>query len=127
MEIQGIYRQSLTVPQIVKAQVGGARIALPVDGNLVYSNLKHISGIGSFKNQPAYSLNQLRALDNLIDRLKLMKGEKFAEPQLDGAAGDLSSVIDKYRMELHEALIGKDPLYSPLPGAASGISLNILV
>jgi len=124
MDILSISRQSLTVPQLVKAQVGSARIALPVDGTLLYTNLKHISGFGGLKNQPSYNLSQLRALDNLIERLKIMKGEKF-QPS-EGSGGELSDLIETYQKELHSALQEEKKLYST-GFSTSGLSLNVLV
>jgi hypothetical protein len=126
MDIQSIARQSLTVPQIVKAQVGSARIALPVNGNLLYTNLKHISGFGGLKNQPSYSLSQLRTLDNMIERLKVLKGDKFQPvPFMDSEEG-LAEMIETYRKELHTALKEESKLYSSSI-TANGLSLNILV
>lgn len=127
MDIQSISRQSLTVPQIVKAQVGGSRISLPVNGSLIYTNLKNISGFGGINNQPAYTLNQLRTLDNLIERLKVLKGDKFQPVQVDeDSSEDVAKVIESYRKELHSALQQQNPLYSAGINA-SGVSLNVLV
>ncbi len=127
MDIQSISRQSLTVPQIVKAQVGGARISLPVDGNIIYTNLKHISGFGGLQNQPSYTLSQLRTLDNLIERLKVLQGDKFKPAPVDeDSSEDIAKMIETYKKELHTALQKQNPLYSA-GISTTGISLNVLV
>ncbi|MBI9107974.1 MAG: hypothetical protein JEZ04_14595 [Spirochaetales bacterium] len=127
MDVKSISRQSLTVPQLVKAQVGSSRISLPVNGNIIYTNLKHISGFGGVKNQPSYSLSQLRTLDNLIDRLKIMKGDKFKPNRAgEGSGEDLEKLIETYRKELYDALHEKKKLYSAR-FSTSGLSLNVLV
>ena len=125
MEIQSISKQSLTVSQLVKAQVGTGRIALPVTSNSVYANFKHITGVGTFKNQPAYSYNQLRNLDNLIDRLKLLKGEGKAV-NIEGAdKNDVAEMIETYRRELYQQLSNNNPYYRNI--SARGVSLDLFV
>ena len=125
MEIQSVNRQSLAVSQIVRAQVGTGRIALPVNNNRIYANLKHITGVGNLKNQPAFSLNQLRNLDNLIDRLKMLKGGEIKPDLENSSENDISTMIEKYREELYTELHKKNP-YRPVV-SASGISLDIFV
>ncbi|MDC7226312.1 MAG: hypothetical protein PQJ61_06075 [Spirochaetales bacterium] len=124
MELQSISKQSLTVSQLVRAQVGSGRIALPVRSNRIYANLKHITGIGGIGNQPAFSLSQLRNLDNLIDRLKMLKGEAMKSVNLENASeNDVTQMIEDFRRELYTELHKKNPYMGSLN--ASGLSLEL--
>jgi hypothetical protein len=125
MELQSISRQSLAVTQLVRAQVGAGRIALPVSSNRIYANLKHITGISNFSNQPAFSLNQLRNLDNLIDRLKLLKNEELNVDISGSTENDITKMIEKFREELYTELHKKNPYHNGI--SASGISLDLFV
>ncbi len=126
MEIQGLARQSLAVSQIVRAQVGTGRIALPVSGSSLYANLKHITGITGQSNQPAFSLSQLRSLDNLIDRLKLLKGEAVGNANLENSSeNDIIKMMDEYRQQLYSELHKKNPYRAGID--ARGLSLDIFV
>ncbi len=123
MDIQGISKQTLSVPQLIRAEISNNRIALPVNSNRIYAHFKHIKGIGSMSNQPAFSLAQLRHLDNLIDRLKLLKGG-VSNVNLEGASGnDITKMIEEYRVELHTELGKNNPYSKNL--SVSALSLNI--
>ena len=125
MELQSISRQSLGVSQLVRAQVGSGRIALPVSSNRIYANFRHITGVGGTAGMPAFSLSQLRNLDNLIDRLKLLKGESVSTVDLNGVSpDDIGGMIEQYQQELHSELQKQNPYRTGV--SASGISLNIL-
>ena len=125
MDIQSISRQSLTVSQLVRAQVGPGRIALPVSSNRIYANLKHITGIGSIADQPAFSLSQLRNLDNLIDRLKLLRGGERSVNVEGASDNDIAKMIEEFRKELYTELHKNNPYSKNI--SSSGISLDILV
>lgn len=125
MELQSISRQSLAVSQLVRAQVGSGRIALPVSSNRIYANLKHITGISNLNNQPAFSLSQLRNLDNLIDRLKLLKSGQ-PDVDLSGASeNDINAMLEKFREELYTEVNKKNPYRAGV--SASAVSLDIFV
>ncbi|HAK44469.1 MAG TPA: hypothetical protein DCO79_00895 [Spirochaeta sp.] len=124
MELQSISRQSLAVSQLVRAQVGTGRIALPVSSNRIYANLKHITGVGGVGNQPAFSLNQLRSLDNLIDRLKLLKGESVKTVNLENSSeNDITTMIEQFRKDLYTELHKNNPYMGSI--SASGLSLEL--
>lgn len=124
MELESISRQSLAVSQLVRAQVGSGRIALPVSSNSIYANFKHITGVGGIGNQPSFSLSQLRSLDNLIDRLKLLKGESVQSVNLESSSGDdVMQMIAKYQQELHTELQKNNPYRGSVQ--VSGLSLDV--
>ncbi len=125
MDIQSISKQSLAISQLVKAQVGTGRIALPVNSNSVYANFKHITGVGTSGNQPAYSFNQLRNLDNLIDRLKLLKGDGKALNLQGADKNDVAEMIETYRRELYHQLSNNNPYYRNI--SARGVSLDLFI
>ena len=105
--------------------MGAGRISLPVKGNQLYANLKHINGIGGISQQPAYSLSQLRSLDNLIDRLKLLKGDKFKELSGDDK-NNIQKMIEVYRQELYNSLHEPNGVYK-VGFETAGLSLNLTV
>ena len=124
MELNSISKQSLAVSQLIRAQVGSGRLALPVNSNNVYANFKHITGVGGMKNQPAFSVSKLRSLDNLIDRLKLLKGDSVKTADLgDASENDLSAMIEQYRQELYTEVHKKNPYRNNFN--TSGLSLNL--
>ena len=124
IEVSSISKQSLAISQLIRAQVGAGRIALPVSGQSVYANFKHITGIGGLENQPAFSVSKLRNLDNLIDRLKLLKGESVKSPDLKNSTEtDITKMIEDYRRDLYTELHKNNPYMGSMN--ASGISLEI--
>jgi hypothetical protein len=126
MNVDSVTRQSLGISQLIRAQVGSGRISLPVKSNQIYANFKHITGIGGSGNQPSFTLSQLRSLDNLIDRLKLLKGEKGLNLSLDDLSeNDITKMIEDFNRELYTELHKKNP-YKPLL-SSSAISLDIFV
>ena len=127
MDIQSVSRHSLAVTQLVRAQVGTGRISLPVSSNQIYANFKHITGIGGSANQPSFSISQLRSLDNLIDRLKLLKGDSVKTVDLEGSSeNSITTMIETFREELHTALQSSNNPYKS-GVSASGISIDLFV
>ncbi len=127
MEVQNISRQSLALSQIVRAQVGTGRIALPVQTGQVYAHFKHITGITGSSSLPAYTINQLRSIDNMIDRLKLLKGEGEADVKIRNTEkSNLDSLITSYREQLVNALKTEKNIYGT-PVDVSALSVDITV
>lgn len=126
MDVQGVSRQSLGVSELVRAQVGIGRISLPVKSNQIYASFKNISGIGGGPNQPSFSISQLRSLDNLIERLKFLKGRGVQAVSLESSSeNDLSKLIEQFNKDLYKELHKDNPYRAGI--SASGISLDILV
>ncbi|MDR1894214.1 MAG: hypothetical protein LBQ61_05925 [Spirochaetales bacterium] len=123
MKIEGI-RSLLTVPvsNIVSARVSQGAIALPVESaHYLYSHLKNIRGYAAPPNSSGYSLSRLRALDNLIERLK----ELGVEPVPAGKED--SGVLARMRQDLNQALSRTVPGYRGAPGLDAGLSFNYLL
>ena len=126
MDIQSVSRQFLGVSELVRAQAATGRISLPVKSNQIYANFKNITGIGGGHNQPSFSISQLRSLDNLIERLKFLKGKGFQDVNLEGfTVNDFSEKIEQLSRELYTELHKNNPYRTGV--SASGISLDIFV
>ncbi|MDC7127057.1 MAG: hypothetical protein PQJ46_15935 [Spirochaetales bacterium] len=124
MDIQAITRQSLGVSDIIRAQTGAGRITVPVQGNHVYANFKHITGVGGGQTGPVFSVSRLRALDNLIDRLQMIKGDSIKDVKADQLGdGQLTKMLKEYNEQLYNELKKNNPYRSGIN--ASGIALDI--
>jgi hypothetical protein len=102
------FPNSIPITNIIKARVSPGRIAVPIRRQLpaIY---KHVAGIPSHRKGEGLPLEKIRALDNLIDRLKLVKGERAFARDLTGMdAGVLDSLIKRYSDQLHDAVRYRD-------------------
>lgn len=125
MEIQGVSRQTLNLSNIIRAQNISGRIALPIKNNSLFSNFKHIKGIMAPDAIPAFSLTQLRRLDNLIDKLKSLSGEEIeVEDPIQLSAKEMNQKIEDLSFNLHNNLNQNNPYKSNID--TNGILINFL-
>lgn len=130
MKIEGI--SSLTtvpVSNLIRARVSEGAIALPVNStSAVYSNFKHIKGIPAAVDGTGYSISRLRALDNLIDRLRGLGAEKTADysPAPGGSEPPgIAELTASLRKELNEALSRRMIQFRGSAGLDTALSLDI--
>lgn len=98
------FPHSIPITNIIKAKVSPGRISVPIRTQLpaIY---KHVAGFPSLRKGEGLPIDKIRALDNLIDRLKLVKGERAFARDLTGMdEGILDVLIDRYSNQLHEAV-----------------------
>lgn len=98
------------------ASLGSGRVSLPVSpSSLIYSNFRHVSGSPAAEGAPALSLDRLRILDVLIDRLSSVKSEPLqaVEAPKDLSSGRVDALIQQYSSELHSRATAPALPYSP--------------
>ncbi len=101
------------------------RVSVPVPASqLPYANFKNVSG-SAVEAASVYSLDKLKILDTLIDRLRSAKADKAALPDgigrgadRDADEGRLDALIQAYGRELHAA-IKNDALPYGKPGVVT--------
>ena len=106
---------TIHLSNIIRAQYATGRITLPQNGGL-YSRFKHIQGIPSSSSDGGYSVNKLRMIDLLVDRLIRMKGNGAQEMNRAGS-GDPDELFTRYAEEL-AATIRKTDAVSPSVAAS---------
>lgn len=101
------------------------RISVPVSpSQLLYSNFKNVIGI-SDPEAASYSLDKLKILDTLIDRLRSIK--RMPEPEkADKGLSDerIDAMIEEYGRELHSALVANSIPYGK-PEVNPGILVSV--
>lgn len=125
MEIHKAYNPaSLNITNIVRARYNDGRIAVPVRrSHLLYSNLKHISGVPAVGGSSGYSITLLRRLDNLIDSLVDVKSARPYVRDVSGLSeGDLASMVRRYEADLHNT-ITRAP--AGISARAQGVLLDV--
>ncbi len=92
------------------AASASGRIAIPVPpSQLPYANFKNVAGTAASASS-VYTLDKLKILDVLIDRLRGARKE-LAQRELPGSAerGErLDALIEEYGKMLHEAVAAND-------------------
>lgn len=113
---------------LINASVSAGRVSIPVSpAQLPYANFKHVGGVasGSFS---AYSLDKLRILDTLIDRLKAARNGQEREEDLRSdprSEAELDALIQHYGGKLHEALAENRLAYARPEGITPGMLLSM--
>lgn len=110
------------------ASLGTGRVSVPVAASqLPYANFKNVAG--SVAQAPAvYSIDKLKILDTLIDRLRSVRADKttpqaafdpaMPEPELD-------ALIQGYGRELHSALSSGTLAYAKPQGVVPGLLVSL--
>ena len=122
---QSSVARSVQLASILRAQYSSAKVSLPVDGG-VYARFKHVQGIPS-KDAGGYSINKLRMLDLMVERLMRLRGEpiEVPNPANDAEASDaIVALADRIRDALADA---ETPRGSFAAGVVeSGMLLNLV-
>ncbi|GHV69639.1 hypothetical protein AGMMS49928_12680 [Spirochaetia bacterium] len=109
----------------------GGRMSIPVSpASYIYSHFKHVSGVPAPEGVRGASINKLKILDVLIERLVQLK--KQAEPAFT-AGGSVSedridALIEQYEGEIRQAQAAvSTPLpYRPAPAASPGAVFSLV-
>lgn len=111
---------------LVKAQRSG-KVMIPVSRqDALYARFKHIAGFPEPMKGSGYSLNRMRVLDVLIDRLNRISQNQIQEKPETLSNERIDVLIDEYSHKLQAEL--KKPLHNALVGGASqGAVVNMLV
>ena len=128
MAVTSIHTSSPSlITNVIRAQYGSGKMSMPVQRDQsLFAKFKHIFGMPALGKGEGLPIVKLRALDNLIDRIIKIKGNRAFVKDVSGLSGDmLSSLKDTYLKELHSA-VAQTP--SPFYGSFSeaGVILNIM-
>lgn len=108
------------------AQGEGGRISLPVPpAQLLYANFEHVGGVAASPGEPAASIDRLKILDTLIDRLSSMKSQPLeARERPEGLSSErIDALIQQYGSELRSKALAPAPL---APYAAAPLESGML-
>ena len=97
------------------AREAGGRISLPVPASAVlYSTFEHVSGVAASPGEPVASIDRLKILDVLIDRLSNMKSEPLAASERPQSLTSerIDALIDEYGSELRSRAVAPVTPYS---------------
>ncbi len=100
--------RTVPVGSILRARVSSAPVTLPLRSNWTYARFRHLQGVPG-GGEDGYTVNRLRALDALIDRLAVAGGSGRTpdEAEVARAAPDpqqIDRLIARYQRELQAAL-----------------------
>ena len=95
--------QNVTLSSILRARYGGGPLSLPVRGGAVYARFKHVQGVPSGGDQ-GFTISRLKALDNLIERLALLKGDAPKGRPNSASAQQVDQQIEELSKELRQEL-----------------------
>ena len=115
------------ISEVARETAINRKLTLPVDSSMVlYSRYKHVHGTPAAGGTSGLPLSQLRAIDNLIDRLITLRGRDtywVNANQMNGE--DLTFALERLQKEVNHLVSGEKPaltagsLYNDL-----GLTLN---
>lgn len=100
------------------ASGGSGRLNVPVSPSAVlYANFRHVAGVAAPSGSRGASIDSLKILDALIDRLSSIKREPLAarEAPESLSPGRVDALIEQYASELHNAVTAQAKPYVPSP------------
>ena len=102
------------------------KVSIPVPpSQLLYSNFKNVSGT-PFTGAAAYSLDKLKILDTLIERLRTTKNQPRLERESKGLSDErIDALIQQYGNELHTAIVSSASPYTRPAGVVPGMLLSV--
>lgn len=106
------------------SRYSAGRVSLPVAPSAVlYANFEHVSGQAAGEGAPTLSIDRLKILDVLIDRLQSVKSEPLAaaEAPAELTSGRVDALIKQYGAELHALAAAPAVPYAPKPPVEAGM------
>jgi len=102
------------------------RISIPVPpSQLVYSHFKNVSGTAT-AGASAYSLDKLKILDTMIERLRTTKNQPRLEREAKGMTDErIDALIQHYGDQLHAALAPTVSPYKKPLGVVPGMLVSV--
>jgi hypothetical protein len=119
--IRGI--SNFSVPSLSHAAANNGRMSLPVNSSfLVYSHLKHVSGVPAPEGSQGITISKLHILDALIGQFNQIKtGGVSPNP-----TGGLDALIEGYKRQIEQAKAASQVMpYIPSPSAGPGMLLSL--
>lgn len=120
-------RVSNHIPLTYAYSAGGSgRVSVPVSpSQLVYSYFKNVAGTAS-TGASAYSLDKLKILDTIIERLRTVKNQPRIERESKGLSDErLDALIQQYGDQLHSALVSSTSAYAKPAGVVPGMLVSV--
>ena len=115
--------QTFLNPSVMSASRVGRRSVPVRPMQSVYASFKHVVGVPSRSPGSQVPLGKLRVLDNLIDRLINVRGQKGEAIRVTNE--NVDPLIDQFKGELHTAVRASTPLFTGLY-PETGTVLNML-
>jgi hypothetical protein len=103
--------------------LGGGKRSVPVRPTYSLYLFKHVLGVPARSPEMQVPIHKLRALDNVIDRLVKLRGEKGEVMPV--SRENVDALIERFEGELHTALAAARPLFSGL-FPETGLVVNLL-
>lgn len=102
------------------------RVSVPVrPSQLVYSYFKNVSGTAT-PGASAYSLDKLKILDTIIERLRTVKEQPQVEREATGMTDErLDALIQHYGQQLHAAMATSPTAYGKPQGVVPGMLVSV--
>jgi hypothetical protein len=106
------------------------RISVPVRASeVLYSSFEHVAGVAAEEGGGAMSVDSLKILDILIERLESIRQQPLAaaEASKDLTPGRVDALIQQYGSELHAAAVKPAAVpYKPaVPAVESGMLFSV--
>lgn len=99
---------NINVSKYQSVYANGSSLYVPVKpSELIYAQFDHVKGTAAGPNQQGVSLNRLRLMDRLIDKLVTMKGPEADLPQEQYITADedtMNNIIDDYASRIRDAI-----------------------
>ena len=119
------FSHTFPLTSIVRARHASGSVFVPVQpSQFMYSQLKHLKGFPALGSNQGYPLAKLRSLDNLIERLKNLKG--FEIPGIDNKSS-VDGLIKFYQQELKRALETQVPEFLGSPSRDQGLVADFYI
>jgi len=119
-----------TIPLTLAYSAGGSggRVNLPVSPHeILYANFPHVSGVAASPGEPVASIDRLKILDTLIERLSGMKSQPLAAAEKPSSLSSerIDALIEEYGAELRSRALAPVQPYASVPSVASGMLFNL--
>lgn len=102
------------------------RVSVPVaPSQLLYSHFKNVAGVAT-SGATSYSLDKLKILDTLIERLRSAKSQPASERSASGMSDErIDALIQQYGKELHAAVVSSALPYNKPAGVVPGMLVSL--
>ena len=102
------------------------KVSIPVPPSLLlYSNFKNVTGT-PVTGTASYSLDKLKILDTLIERLRTTRNQPKPGRESKGLSDErIDALIQQYGNELHTALVSSASPYTKPAGVVPGMLVSL--
>lgn len=119
---------NLPLSYVYGPSLASGRISLPVPSSQVYyASFEHVSGVPAMGSRAAYSVDKLKILDVLIDRLVSLRESPLIarENRASSDPGRVDALIEQYTQEIRALSNAPPAPYAPAPMLTPGSILSI--